>query len=174
MNFALTLNGEASDLETVIRVLNELRGQSKTTAALPQQTDAQVYPQQAPVQQQAFQQLQPHFDQQAQQQQYDPSQSQGFPQQQPIGYPPQQGYQPQQQAQQGYQPQQPINGGVPVSTTTYDMSQLSVAATQLMDAGRKDELLGLLASFGVPALTMLPKEQYGPFATQLRAMGAKI
>lgn len=63
---------------------------------------------------------------------------------------------------------------VPTTAPAYTMDQLAVAATQLMDAGRQAEVLNLLASFGVQALTMLPKEQYGNFATQLRAMGAKI
>jgi hypothetical protein len=63
---------------------------------------------------------------------------------------------------------------VPTSTQNYTMEQLAVAATQLVDAGRRTELVGLLSSFGVQALTALPKEQYGTFATQLRALGAKI
>ena len=63
---------------------------------------------------------------------------------------------------------------VPTTAQTYSMDQLAVAATQLMDAGRANELRQLLASFGVQALTMLPKEHYGAFAPQLRAMGAKI
>ena len=63
---------------------------------------------------------------------------------------------------------------VPTATQTYSMEQLAVAATQLMDAGRRTDLIRLLNSFGVQALTDLPKEQYGAFATQLRAMGAKI
>ena len=63
---------------------------------------------------------------------------------------------------------------VPTATQAYTMEQLAVAATQLVDAGRRTELVGLLNTFGVQALTALPKEQYGAFATQLRAMGAKI
>lgn len=43
-----------------------------------------------------------------------------------------------------------------------------------MDAGRIGELQGLLQQFGVPALTQLPTEHYGEFATRLRALGAKI
>jgi len=66
------------------------------------------------------------------------------------------------------------NSAVPTVTNDYTMEQLAVAATQIMDAGRTQELRQLLASFGVPALTALPKEQYGAFATQLRALGAKI
>lgn len=64
--------------------------------------------------------------------------------------------------------------GVPVSAPTYTMEQLAVAATQLIDAGRRNDVVGLLSSFGVQALTALPKDQYGAFATQLRAMGAKL
>jgi hypothetical protein len=63
---------------------------------------------------------------------------------------------------------------VPTSAQAYTMEQLAVAATQIVDAGRRTELVGLLSSFGVQALTALPKEQYGIFATQLRALGAKI
>jgi len=63
---------------------------------------------------------------------------------------------------------------VPTATQTYTMEQLAVAATQLVDAGRREELVQLLRQFGVEALTQLPKEQYGAFATALRQMGAKI
>ena len=62
----------------------------------------------------------------------------------------------------------------PTTVPTYNMEQLAVAATQLVDAGRRNDLVGLLSQFGVQALTSLPKEQYGNFATHLRAMGAKI
>lgn len=65
-------------------------------------------------------------------------------------------------------------GTVPTTAQTYTMEQLAVAATQLVDAGRRGELVSLLAQFGVQALTALPKEQYGNFATHLRAMGARI
>lgn len=68
----------------------------------------------------------------------------------------------------------PTQAAVPVTAQSYTPEQLAVAATQLMDSGRQPELMGLLAAFGVQALTQLPKEQYGNFATQLRAMGARI
>ena len=57
---------------------------------------------------------------------------------------------------------------------TYTTEQLAVAATQLVDAGRRLDLVNLLKSFGVSALTQLPKEMYGAFATTLREMGVKI
>lgn len=84
-----------------------------------------------------------------------------------------------QQPQQQTQPvQQSFNttpvAGVPTTTQTYTMDQLAVAATQLNDAGRRAELVSLLSSFGIQALTALPQEQYGAFATKLREMGAKI
>jgi hypothetical protein len=82
------------------------------------------------------------------------------------------------QAQQQAPSQAPEvqTSGVPTSTSalTYTMEQLAVAATQLVDAGRRAELVNLLNTFGVQALTLLPKELYGAFATQLRALGAKI
>lgn len=63
---------------------------------------------------------------------------------------------------------------VPTTAPTYSPEQLAVAATQLMDSGRQQDILDLLAQFGVQALTFLPKERYGDFANALRQMGAKL
>lgn len=63
---------------------------------------------------------------------------------------------------------------VPTTVQTYTQEQLALAATALVDTGRLKELQALLATFGIQALTQLPQEQYGNFATQLRALGAKI
>lgn len=82
--------------------------------------------------------------------------------QQPMAQPPVQQQQP--------MPQPPV----PTSQTPYSMDQLAVAATQLMDAGKREQLMQLLATFGVQALTTLPQEQYGAFATKLRELGANI
>ncbi|MDD2401963.1 MAG: hypothetical protein PHD60_07180 [Clostridia bacterium] len=71
-------------------------------------------------------------------------------------------------------PQNPVTPTIPTTAQTYSIEQLAVAATQLVDSGRRTELVGLLTAFGVQALTALPKEQYGAFVTQLRALGAKI
>jgi hypothetical protein len=68
----------------------------------------------------------------------------------------------------------PASAGVPITAQSYTLEQLAVAATQLMDAGKRTDLVSLLAKFGVQALTLLPKEQYGTFATELRALGARI
>ena len=63
---------------------------------------------------------------------------------------------------------------VPTTQPTYTADQLALAASSLVDAGRMDEIRGLLHQFGVLALTQLPPEQYGAFAIALRQMGAKL
>lgn len=63
---------------------------------------------------------------------------------------------------------------VPTTAQSYTQDELAKAAMTLMDTGRQAELQSLLASFGVEALPVLPKEQYGAFATALRGMGAQI
>ena len=68
----------------------------------------------------------------------------------------------------------PVPMLVPTTAPTYSLEQLAVAATPICDAGRRQEMVNLLGSFGVSALTQLSKEQYGAFATALRGMGAKI
>lgn len=69
---------------------------------------------------------------------------------------------------------QPPASAVPTAAHTYTLEQIAVAATALIDSGRRQDLVQLLGSFGAQALTQLPKEQYGAFATKLREMGAKI
>ena len=68
----------------------------------------------------------------------------------------------------------PVKQEVPTSNPGFSMDQLAVAATQLMDAGKRDDIINLLSTFNVQALTGLPKDQYGAFATSLRGMGAKL
>lgn len=60
------------------------------------------------------------------------------------------------------------------SAPAYTYDDLAHAAAPLMDAGKTPELQALLRSYGVQALTQLPKERYGEFATALRSMGARI
>jgi len=61
-----------------------------------------------------------------------------------------------------------------VKTPEYTLDMLARAATPLLDAGKQDELIALLQRYGVPAMTSLQKDQYGAFATDLRALGAQI
>lgn len=87
----------------------------------------------------------------------------------PVQQPVQQPTPVQQPAQS--QPIQPL----PTTAPGYTLEQLSLAAARgLMDTRRQAELMQLLAKYGIQALTQLPKEQYGAFATDLRALGCKI
>lgn len=70
--------------------------------------------------------------------------------------------------------QQPPQAPVQTQAPTYTQQDLALAATQLMDSGKQADVLNLIASFGVQALTQLPQEQFGNFATALRTLGAKI
>ena len=64
---------------------------------------------------------------------------------------------------------------VPVSgAPTYTLDQISRAGASLVDAGKMQQLLELLGRYGVQAVTQLQTEQYGAFATELRALGAQI
>ena len=51
---------------------------------------------------------------------------------------------------------------------------LSEAGASLLEAGKMSELIALLHSFQVEAVTMLKPEQYDAFATGLRKLGARI
>jgi len=65
--------------------------------------------------------------------------------------------------------------GVPLSQPPqYTFDQIQKAGATLMDAGRVDDLMNLLHSFGVNAITDLRPELLGAFATALRGLGAKI
>lgn len=64
---------------------------------------------------------------------------------------------------------------VPVTgAPTYTLDQISRAGASLVDAGKMQQLLKLLGRYGVQAVTQLQPEQYGAFATELRALGAQI
>ena len=75
------------------------------------------------------------------------------------------------------QPQQPPApvAGVPVAgAPQYTVDQIMAAGATLMDAGKVNELMNLLHSFGVQAVMDLKPEQLGAFATELRKLGAAI
>lgn len=64
---------------------------------------------------------------------------------------------------------------VPVTAApAYTLDQISRAGASLVDAGKMQQLLELLGRYGVQAVTQLQPEQYGTFATELRALGAQI
>ncbi len=104
------------------------------------------------------------------------------PQQQPQPQPQQQPQQQQPPIQtyvappaQPVQPVQPVQQQPPVTPPrSYSADELARAAGALADAGKRNEVVALINSFGVQALTMLPKERYGDFAQGLRSMGAKL
>lgn len=56
----------------------------------------------------------------------------------------------------------------------YTVEQLQTAMAPLVDAGKMEEIRGLLNSFGVPSIMDLKPDQYGSLATALRGMGAQI
>lgn len=63
---------------------------------------------------------------------------------------------------------------VPVTAPTYTVDQIARAGASLVDAGKMEQLLALLARYGVAAVTQLKPDQFGAFATELRALGAQI
>ena len=63
---------------------------------------------------------------------------------------------------------------VPVTAPTYTVDQIARAGASLVDAGKMEQLLALLARYGVAAVTQLKPDQFGAFADELRALGAQI
>lgn len=73
----------------------------------------------------------------------------------------------------------PVNScvvpGVPLAQPPqYTVDQIMAAGAMLMDAGKANELINLLHSFGVQAVMDLKPEQLGAFATAMRELGARI
>ena len=54
------------------------------------------------------------------------------------------------------------------------MDDLGRAGATLIDAGKMPQLIALLGKYGVQAVTQLQPAQFGPFADELRALGAKF
>ena len=63
---------------------------------------------------------------------------------------------------------------VPTSAPQYTLEMIANAGSSLIDAGKMDQLMGLLGKFGVASLTELAPENYGAIAGELRAFGATI
>lgn len=62
----------------------------------------------------------------------------------------------------------------PTAAPQYTLEQLTKAGADLAQAGKMDQLLALLTQYGVRAVTQIPPEQYGAFATALRGLGAAL
>lgn len=72
-------------------------------------------------------------------------------------------------------PVAPPPAAVPVAAApTFTREQIMTAGAALIDAGKMNELMTLLNTFGVQAVTQLKQEQLGAFATELRKLGAQI
>ena len=70
---------------------------------------------------------------------------------------------------------QPMPAQMPAAQPqTYTVQQLGLAARPLVEQGRQQELLALLAEFGVPSIAALPEANRADFAARLRAMGGQI
>ena len=165
-NITITINAPEL-VQALVSLANTIEGRSGNAQTVPQQPQIQAAQQYTvplpPANQIPQTPVPPTYAPQPQQQYGAPAQAATVPAPQSV-------YQ-----QQIPMPQQPVpQTTVPTAAQTYTLEQLSVAGTQLVDAGRMAELQQLLASFGVNSMMQLPKEQYGAFATQLRAMGAKI
>lgn len=63
---------------------------------------------------------------------------------------------------------------VPTAAPQYTLDMIATAGSALIDAGKLDQLMQLLAKFGVDSLTNLAPASYGAVATELRALGARI
>jgi hypothetical protein len=70
----------------------------------------------------------------------------------------------------------PIPVAIPaaIPAQTYTVQQLGQAARPLVEQGRQQELIALLAEFGVQSVAALPENRRADFAARLRAMGGLI
>ena len=157
MNFQITISGEGPELGNAIKTLREVMDGKIAEGSVT----ASIQPGQAPQAPVSVPTI--------------PAQAAQAYQQQQAYTPP--AIDPSQPFAQGQQPlpTQPAPGAVPTGgAPTYTMEQLGVAAGPLVDTGRGPELTAWLQQKGAGALTQLPKEHYGEFATFLRGLGAKI
>lgn len=74
------------------------------------------------------------------------------------------------------QPQQTAPVQFPTQTTprTYTVQELGLAARPLVEMGRQQELMNLLAEFGASSVAELPENSRAAFAAKLRTMGGQI
>lgn len=71
--------------------------------------------------------------------------------------------------------QAPPTPAVPVAPVKeYSLEEIQVALQPLMDAGRTNEIVGLMQKYKVASLPELPKDQFPNLVVDLRNMGARI
>ena len=71
--------------------------------------------------------------------------------------------------------QAPSTPAVPVAPVKeYTLEEIQVALQPLMDAGRTNEIVGLMQKYKVASLPELPKDQFPNLVVDLRNMGARI
>lgn len=72
-------------------------------------------------------------------------------------------------------PAAPVPASAPaVPEKAYNLNELSVAASSLIEQGKMQELMEIIRSYGVISLNVLPAEHYADFAAKIRKLGAKI
>lgn len=71
--------------------------------------------------------------------------------------------------------QAPPTPAVPVAPVKeYTLEEIQVALQPLMDAGRTNEIVGLMQKYKVASLPEIPKDQFPNLVVDLRNMGARI
>ena len=69
---------------------------------------------------------------------------------------------------------QPVQTAVPTTAKTYTLEDLQRASGALVQAGKIQQLQGLLQQFNAVSLAHLTQENFGAFALKLRELGADI
>lgn len=69
---------------------------------------------------------------------------------------------------------QPVQTVVPTTAKTYTLEDLQRASGALVQAGKIQQLQGLLQQFNAVSLAHLAQENFGAFALKLRELGADI
>lgn len=69
---------------------------------------------------------------------------------------------------------QPVQTAVPTTAKTYTLEDLQRASGALVQAGKIQQLQGLLQQFNAVSLAHLAQENFGAFALKLRELGAGI
>ena len=69
---------------------------------------------------------------------------------------------------------QPVQTAVPTTAKTYTLEDLQRSSGALVQAGKIQQLQGLLQQFNAVSLAHLAQENFGAFALKLRELGADI